>query len=218
MKFSNMKKIVFLIQLLILIQFNNPLCGQDKKFKIQAGGILAQYLETKDYSDSDYPGYYNFPVSPGAELLFSAQIIHGLSIETGINFQTGKVSSFVEGAQRFHFTETSIPLLLKKGFTTNDKSFYFSAGAYLGKLTSVNYEYFTSFGWKEGTDQTEIAYYSDDKFLSDLYLDLGYSTPLSSKFDISFSPFFKYRINTTWLNHYHKKFHYGVKVNVSLKL
>lgn len=212
-----MKKIVFLIQLLILMLFNNPLCGQNKKFKIQAGGILAQYLKMNGYDYSDYPGYYHFPVSPGAELLFSAQIIQGFSIETGFNFQNGKVFSF-EASQRFHFTEASIPLLLKKEFTTNSKVFFFTAGAYLGKLTSVNYEYFTSFGWEESSDITDVAYYSDDKFLSDLYLDLGYSTPLSSKFDISFSPFFKYRINTTWLNHYHKKFHYGVKVNVSLKL
>lgn len=197
--------------------FNNPLCGQDKKFKIQAGGILAQYLKMNGYDYSDYPGYYHFPVSPGAEILLSAQIIHGLSIETGFNSQNGKVFSF-EASQRFHFTEASIPLLLKKEVTTNDKRLFFTAGAYLGKLTSVNYEYFTSFGWKESPDITEIAYYSDDKFLSDLYLDLGYSIPLSSKFDISFSPFIKYRINTTWLNHYHKKFHYGVKVNVSLKL
>ncbi|HCE57545.1 MAG TPA: hypothetical protein DER09_06960 [Prolixibacteraceae bacterium] len=212
-----MRKILILIQLLMVVSFINPLAGQNKRFKIQAGGILAQYLKMSGDYYSDYPGYYHFPISPGAEILISSQIGKGFSIETGINFQTGKISSF-EGSQRFHFTEASIPVLLKKEYLTNDKRFFFTAGAYLGKLTSVNYEYFTSFGWIEGSDQTEIAYYSDDKFLSDLYLDLGYSTPLSSKFDISFSPFFKYRINTTWLNHYHKKFHYGVKVNVSLKL
>lgn len=215
-----MKKIVFLIQLLILIHFNNALCGQDKKFKIEAGGILAQYLKIEEGNFTAFPGYYNFPVTPGAEIVFSGKIIRGVTIGTGVNYQYGNVSSYVNDIQkRFHFEEVSIPVLLQKTFISNEKkAFYCSAGVYFGKMISAKADYNTSFGWEESTDITNVAYYSNDKSLSDLYFDLGYSTPLSSRFDISFSPFIKYRINTTWLNHHHKKVYYGVKVNVSLKL
>ena len=42
-----MKKLIFLIQLLIIAQFNNPLWGQEKKNTVQISGISAHYINNE---------------------------------------------------------------------------------------------------------------------------------------------------------------------------
>ena len=42
-----MKKLIFLIQLLIIAQFNNHLWGQEKKNTVQISGISAHYINNE---------------------------------------------------------------------------------------------------------------------------------------------------------------------------
>jgi len=218
---TNMKSISKeLIILFMFLFFYSLVWGQGGKYNLRIDGILVQYLKIEEKEFTSVPGYYNFPISPGIEMVLSRNLFNGISIGTGIELQQGNVSSFVNEIQkRFHFTEISIPILIKKTFPMNDNvSCYFSTGIYLGKMISVRDDYYTSFGWEKSSDIQEVDYYSNDKTMSDVYFDFGFSKPLTSKFDVSFSPFLKYRINTTWLNYHFRKVHYGIKINVSLKL
>ncbi len=213
-------RIVMILLMIIILFMNFTLMGQQNKYEMKVGAIVAQYVKIEEGDFTSVPGYYNFPISPGIELLLSRHLWDKFSIETGINIQQGNVSSYVNEVQkRFHFTEVSIPILLQKTFLLdNNNSCYFSTGIYLGKVISIKDDYYTSFGWEESSEIQKVIHYSDDKTMSDLYIDLGYSKPLTSKLNISFSPFFKYRFNSTWLNYHYKKIHYGIKINVSLKL
>jgi hypothetical protein len=214
----NSSKISSIVVLFLFL--NHFSFGQEKKFAITASGIITQYIKIEEGKFTSVPGYYNFPVTPGAEILFTGQLFGSVSVATGINFQQGNVSSYLnENQKRFHFTEVSFPVLLKKSFQLdNQKSLYFSSGVYFGKMTSVKDDYYTSFGWEESSEIQNVAHYSDDISFSDIYFDAGYLKPLNSKFELSFSPFLKYRLNSTWLNHHHKRVHYGIKVNVSFKI
>ncbi|MEN8123174.1 MAG: hypothetical protein ABFS35_22745 [Bacteroidota bacterium] len=191
--------------------------GQEKN-SFQVSGIIAQYQKIEERKFSPVPGYYHFPLSPGVEIKYSRQIADGMTIGTGINYQKGNVSSVFRTQNRFHFTEVSVPVLIRKSFRfKNQKLYYFSTGVYWGKMTQVTKDYYTSFGWREHPNIETTPYYSDDISFSDLYLDFGYIKPLNPKFDLSFSPWIKYRLNTTWLNHHHKKIHCGIKIIVGLK-
>jgi hypothetical protein len=59
-----------------------------------------------------------------------------------------------------------------------------------------------------------IAGYSADHFFSDIYFDSGYTRSYTWG-ELAIAPFFKYRMNQTWLNTYQERFYWGVKFNYS---
>jgi hypothetical protein len=189
-----------------------------KKNSLTISTIAAIYngVEDEDYSGR-HLGYYRYP-SPGLELSYKKEIFNGFYIGTGINYQLGFVSSYINNYERrFTFNDICFPLLFTKYFKVKDKEhFFLTSGIYLGKTIKIKAQYPTSPRWIEWPDYKTIENYSDDIRYSDFYVDFGYHTLLKKHFIFSFAPFFKYRINTTWLNYHQNKFQFGINVNYSL--
>jgi hypothetical protein len=212
-----MKKIKFLFQLMILLQFVNPVCAQEAKNKIVISGILAHYEQISKYGSANVvPGYYQYPVDPGIEVLYLKNLNKNISLGTGICYQKGKIMDFMYNQYRFHFAEASIPFLLSSHFNLDERNgLLISTGFYGGKAILLKAESTSSTdGWHEISD-FDIGWYSDDVFFLDIYFGAGYFYSISQKSSISIMPFVKYRANTVWLNEFQKKLHYGVKLSYS---
>lgn len=185
------------------------------------GGILTHYINNEKYElIGPFEGYYTFPVDPGLEILYLIKLNDKVLLGSGINFQTGRVSSYMSGLRRFHFNEITVPIILQRNFVFNEKNLcFFSTGIYTGIMQLKKAENPNSAGaWHEWANTENLENYSNDIFLTDLYFDSGYSKSISKFISISFSAFVKYRINSTWLNYHQKKFHFGVKLNYNLNL
>lgn len=217
-----MKNNISVIFLLFIFLFStNLLWGQEKKNSITVSGAIAHYIKIEDFNVTPFDGYYVFPLSPGAELIYSRQIFPKLDLCTGLSFQKVRVSSNVDISYdyilRFRYNELSIPLLLRRFFTLkNQNLWYISLGVYNGKQMNIISEYPERVGWKNWGEIKTIANYSNDHFFTDIYFDIGYSKSHSWG-DLSIAPFFKYRINPTWLNTYQNRINWGVKLIYSLK-
>jgi hypothetical protein len=210
------KSFSFLIMLTIGI-LTSSVFGQ-KKNSLTVSVIADNYTGIKDeHYDGRKMGYNRLP-SPGTEIIYMREIFNGLNIGTGISYQLGFMGSFIDyNETRFRFNDICFPLLLKKYVKIKDfKHLYTTAGIYFGKTTNIKAQYPTSYEWKSIPDNSTIANYSDDDRYSDFYFDFGFHTSLSKRSVFSVAPFFKYRINTTWLNYHQKKLHYGVKLSYSI--
>jgi hypothetical protein len=212
-----MKKTILLIQLMILLPFANPVSAQEYKNKIVISGILAHYEQISKYKSAKVvPGYYQYPVDPGIEVLYLRNLNKNLSLGTGICYQKGKIMDFIINQYRFHFADVSIPILFNSRFKFDKRNgLLISTGLYGGKTTLLKAESTGSaYGWYENPG-FDIGSYSDDEFFLDIYFGTGYSYSISQKSSISIMPFVKYRANTVWLNEFQKKLHYGVKLSYS---
>ncbi|KAF0239481.1 MAG: hypothetical protein FD181_69 [Prolixibacteraceae bacterium] len=216
-----MKRIKFsFFTLLAIILFATALCGQEKKNSFRISGIAAHYIGIEDDElIGSYWGYYSFPVDRGFEFSYFRHLSKSIEIGTGFNYQSGRVASYRSSLKRFHFYEINIPFVLKKDFIFNEKSSCFlTSGIYLGKTYLQKAENPDSAGnWHEFPSLDYLVNYSDDISFLDIYLDAGYSFSLSKLGEISLAPFAKYRANTTWLNYHQNKYHFGIKLNYSLK-
>lgn len=212
-----MKKIIiFLLLILPIISFT-----QVKKNKISISGILTHYInieEEKLYGGFD--GYYNYVIVPGTECLYSRLVQNSLEISIGINYQIGKVASYISEPTRFQFHEISLPILFRINKNVREKgSWHLSTGSYIGKTLGITAEVPGKYDkWTELDNYRDLEGYSNDKTFIDIYFDTGYSVKLKYNKLISFSPYLKHRINTTWLNAHQKKFQYGVKLSYSFNL
>jgi len=192
-----------------------------KKNSLTVSVIADNYVGLK-YQNYNSPNYnYNRLFGPGVELIYLREIFKGLDIGTGINYQSGFMASRRNTEyfqyRRFHFNDIGFPILLKKYFKIRDyDKLYLTTGIYFGKTTKIKAEYATRGPWYEFPEISTLENYSDDISYSDLYFDFGYHASLNKLFTYSFSPFFKYRINTTWLNYYQKNYHFGLKLNFTL--
>lgn len=207
--------------MLAIILFATTLWGQEeKKNNLTISGILARYIsiEDQEYDWDRHEGYHRGP-SPGIEFIYMRSLGNGFELGTGINYQLGFVSSYINDHQRrFKFNDLGVPVLLKKNFKINGHDhWYCTTGFYFGKSTNVKIERPTSPGFRPVPDITLTDYYSENINYSDVYFDLGYHTSLQKPGVFSFAPFLKYRINSTWLNYHQNKFHFGIKINYSLK-
>jgi hypothetical protein len=127
------------------------------------------------------------------------------------------VPSNLDYVRRFRHNEIGFPLLLKNNFPLNNKSIgYLTLGVYTGIQANIKSEIPLKGGWGSWEDIKTIAGYSNDHFFSDIYFDAG----CTKSFDwgeLSIAPFFKYRINSTWVNTYQKKPNWGFKIIYSFK-
>jgi hypothetical protein len=219
---------LLLITVLFIIIATTLSFGQEKKNRIQFGGFISHHLKNEEmdfYPFDPHDGYYNFPISPGIEITYERKIFPNYFIATGINFQKVHVSSYIRPIEveytyvrRFRYNETSIPLLIKRAFKLKKRnSLYSTAGLYFGKQTKIVSETPVRVGWDNWYDLSIIQGYSNDTFFSDIYLDFGYHQSFSNRFNISLSPYIKYRINDTWLTKHVKRFQYGFKIYYSIK-
>lgn len=214
-----MKKTLLFIQLVIFFQFVNPACAQEIKNTIVLSGILAHYEQISKYNSADVvPGYYQYPVDPGIEVLYLRNLNNNLSLGTGINLQRGRITDFIINSYRFNFTEVSFPVLLSSRLKLKERNgLLITTGLYGGKTILRKAESASNvYDWYEIPD-FNIGLYSDDEFFLDIFFGAGYSYSISEKRAISIVPFIKYRANTVWLNSFQQKLHYGVKMSYSIK-
>jgi hypothetical protein len=212
-----MKKTLLFIQVIILFQCAYPVCAQEAKNKFVLSGILAHYDQISKYGSAKVvPGYYQYPVDPGIEVLYLRNLNKNISLGTGICYQKGKIMDFIINQYRFHFAEVSIPILFNSRFKFDERNgLLISTGLYGGKTILKKAESAGKLGgWYKFPD-FDISWYSDDEFFLDIYFGAGYSYSISQKRSISIMPFVKYRANTVWLNEFQKKLHYGVKLSYS---
>ncbi len=217
-----MKRIKFsFFTMLAIILFATTLCGQEKKNSFQLTGIITHYINNEKYQlNGAVPGYYEFSVDPGFEILYLRSLSNTISFGTGFNYQKGRVASYLSGLRRFHFNEVSLPLLLQTTHTFKAKNkLFISPGTYIGVVSNIvaespdkngNWQIYTDFWYP-------IEKNSDDIFFVDLYFDVGYGRLLTNNSEISIAPYIKYRLNTTWLNLHEKRFIFGIKLSYSIK-
>lgn len=206
--------ILFLITILFSVH------AQEREKKLLITGILTHYINYETGKLGPTSGYYRYSVMPGIEALYSKQIFKTVNISTGINYQAGRVSSFRSAPRRFQFQELSIPLLFQKRVFNNSEEFFFlSFGIYCGKTININIQTEGKYNnWHNWNVDFPVEGYSNDTFFTDFYFDSGYSKTLKNSDYISFAPFLKYRINTTWLNYHQRDIHFGIKLIYSFKL
>ncbi len=208
----------FFMLLAIIILSATKVWGQEKKNIFRISGIAAHYIGNgNNKSLGPIFEYYNFPVDLGGELLYFRHLSEKFEIGTGFNYQNGRVASY--RSRRFEFYEISFPFVIKKDFIFNEKnSCFLTSGIYWGKTILRKTENPDSAGnWHEFPSLEFVENYSDDISFLDIYLDAGYSFSISKLSEISLAPFAKYRANTTWLNYHQNKYHFGIKLNYSLK-
>ncbi len=208
-------KLLKIIIVIVLLSVSYNIWGQEKSNSINIGGIAAHFIGNESYgSIRDYPDYYSFPIDFGVEAIYLRSIPFNFKIGIGFNYQKGRFASHISGLRRFQFYELSVPVIIKKEFMfNNSSSWYFTAGAYFGKMTLQGVQMNDSAGnWHEWRDLNRLEGYSNDIKFADLYFDTGYSYRIKENSIISFTPFIKYRVNTIWLNTHLEKLHYGVKL------
>jgi len=209
-----------LLILIFIITINPTVSGKERMNFLTVSGSLANLIGIEEnVSNSDYyPGYYKFPISIGMEIIFFKEIVANTLIGAGINYEKGRVSSLNETQWRFNYSELCFPAYLKRTLHIKNKNLlYITSGLFLGKLMSVKGETPGSFGWYHANNKY-IPWFSTDTFYSDLYFDWGYVLKRFDKYEISISPYIKYRLNPVWLNHYERRLSYGLKINLTLKL
>ncbi len=211
-----MKKLFFFLLPFIISTLSISVFGQ-KKNCLTVSAIAANYIGVKDEHYDGRNLDYNFIPGPGVEINYMFEILKGINIGTGINYQLEFTSSYIDYYERrFKFNDISFPILLKKYIKIKDyEHLYVTTGIYFGKTKNIDVDYPGSNGWNPWPNYDTLENYSEDIRFSDLYLDFGYHSSLNKCFAFSFAPFFKYRINTTWVNYYQKKNNFGIKLNLS---
>ncbi|HET6559580.1 MAG TPA: hypothetical protein VFG54_19810 [Prolixibacteraceae bacterium] len=221
----NQIKILFCF-LLILVTLSQYTYGQEneKKNSLSVSATAAQYMGIHDFGRPAHEESYTFPISPGAEITYWRQISSSVKLGLGINYQKVHHQSQLDinipgygGVYKFPYEEISIPLLLRKSFQANNQNhWYITLGVYNGKQRNIKLQGWGSSGWGP-RDYTQLGGYSDDHFFTDLYLDAGYALQLGNNGVISLAPFYKYRVNSTWVNTYLRKSIIGINLNYSFK-
>ena len=172
------------IIIIILIFFSVfQLQGQENKNTLVLSGILAHYDQIRKYGSAKVvPGYYQYPVDPGIEVLYLRKLNNNISMGTGISYQKGKIMDFIINTERFHFAEISVPFLLSSRLKFNERNgLLITSGLYGGKTILLKAESASSvYDWNEIPD-FNLAWYSDDVFFLDIYFGAGYSYSFSQK-------------------------------------
>jgi len=224
--FTKMNKLKLLFYIFFFsIPFSNNLYAQEKTNIISLSGSAAQYFGIHDFGKPTYEDSYKFPVSPGAEIIYWRQISNSINIGTGLNYQRIHHESQLDSPDyrydnllKFNYEEASIAILLRKSFPVIKQDLWFiTFGLYNGKQYNIIMQTPNSVGWQPWENNSSVGGFSKDTFYSDLYLDAGYAFQLGNSGEISLAPFYKYRVNSTWVNTYLKKSILGINLSYSFK-
>ncbi len=219
-----MKERIALLVMFIGTIFIVPnLYGQEKKNSVAINVSMAHYVNIDDFQKQSYDSYessFNYPISPGLEFEFQRQLSNRLELGSGISFQTSLFKSQVNITyHKFQCIEISIPVVIRKYFSSkNDNRLFTSLGAYNGLQVGVASQIPQSVGWTLVKDIRKIAGYSNDRFFTDIYAELGYYRAINQNDGISVLSFVNYRVNTTWLNTYQERIHWGIKFSYQFKI
>lgn len=215
---------IILCFLILSITGSQYLYGQQKKNSVSLSGTTAHYFGILDFGSPTTEDSYHFPVSPGAEVIYWRHIFASAYLGTGINYQKAHHQSQLDtdvlgyfGSRKFDYEEVSIPLLLRKSFAAkNQNRWFLTLGIYNGQQWNIKLQTHSSPGWGS-RDVSSVGGYSKDIFFTDLYLDAGYAMHTGNFGEISLAPFYKYRVNSTWVNTYLRKSIIGMNLNYSFK-
>jgi hypothetical protein len=211
----------YILVILFLILSSSLISAQENKNEITISGIAAHYIHNEKYHNlGPFNGYYKFPVDPGIEILFFRSLTKNTKLGTGLNFQKGRVASLMNGLRRFQFYEVAFPIIIQREFNLNEKiRLSLSSGVYTGVIPKINAQSpDKNENWHDYNSFDSDEKSSNDKWFADIYLTPCFSKPNSKFRDISFAPFVKYRINSTWLNYHQNKVHFGVKLSYTIGL
>ena len=218
-------KILIITILFFLLIKNFGVLGAEKKNSIAIGPYFNTYT---GYLAEGYKRSQNslHPVnmSPGIELTYFRNINNNVEVGTGIcysyanTYSAFNVNEFVKSWQ-LHFNEINIPFLLRffiwQKSDYPDYPDYITCGINLGSIFEINSEFYVR-DWHK-RDITSVPYFSSDQKYADILFDIGWLKQFKNLNTIAFAPFCKYRLNTTWLNHHHRKFQYGFKLIYAFK-
>ena len=208
---------------ILFVLLSSNLFAQNRINNLKFSISFAHYLNMEEREfEVPLPGYYDYTINPGGEVIYNWNFKEGFYLGSGINIQSGRNGSFVSSPYRFKFTEFSIPLLFSLGMNPQNLSkksgLILTLGFYGGTYTNItSYSIGKGGDWQEYEHKYIDGYYKDNFFV-DLYSDIGYYRKLSNKSVLSVHPFIKYKINTTWLNYHQNKMHFGFKVNCFFNL
>ena len=215
-----MKQIRIVVFLLLLMSLSNYNWGQDKKNRLVFGSMVTRFNDIELYNfHGSFYGYYEHPAGPGIEAIYYRCLTPNTRIGSGLNWQHGRVASYLSGFIRFRFDEVGVPLVLQTGFTfCRNYRFFLTTGFVFGDVLHINVEILGKYEDWHIYDRFDSAEKnSNDTFFADYYLDAGFSRAIFKQNEISISPFLKNRINTTWLNLHEQRFMYGIKLTYSIK-
>ena len=163
---------------MLLLSYSNRNWGQEKKNVIAIGSMVTRYnnIELYDLHQTFY-GYYEHPAGPGIDALYYRCLTPNTRIGTGLNWQHGRVASYLSGLRRFRFDEVAVPIVIQTGFTfCRNYRFFLTTGVVLGDVVHITAESMGKYeDWHtyDGFDATEKN--SNDTFFADYYLDAGFS-------------------------------------------
>lgn len=210
-----------LVLLVLLLAFSTSLLNaQEVKNQITISGIATHYDEIQKSSRAKYfNGYYLYPVDPGIEILYSRKLFKDFFIATGLSFQQGRIATLIDSKRRFQSKELSVPVFITFSPKISNKSgLLFTSGLYGGKLIRVKAEDpGKTEVWHE-IPKSAVEKFSDDDLFVDIYFSAGYYQTFSKIGKLSLNPYIKFRSNTTWLNYYERRIHYGIKLSYIIGL
>ncbi|MDP2337734.1 MAG: hypothetical protein Q8N05_15075 [Bacteroidota bacterium] len=215
-----MKLIRIAVFLLLLLSLSNYNWAQEKKNMIVFGSMVTRFndIELYDLNQSFY-GYYEHPAGPGIDVIYYRCLTPNTRIGSGLNWQHGRVASYLSGLRRFRFDEFGVPFVFQTGFAfCQHYRFFLTTGVFLGEIVHVSAEAQGKYEkWHVYDNFDSAEKNSNDTFFADYYLDAGFSRTIFKQNEISIAPFLKSRMNTTWLNLHEKKLMYGIKLTYSIK-
>ncbi len=211
-----MKRITFsFFTMLAIILFATTLWGQEKKNSFVISGDFCHYWPIEESKLSYFPGYYRPLFNPGIELTYSKKLFENSNLGFGLNYQFGKFGARVGYVGRFKLEELSIPIVYTRYISLfGIKRFVLSTGMYNGILLKYSAESAGSAIWYIRPPEY-ITNLSSDKFFTDLFIDFGFNLLKGNIGDLTVAPFFKIRINGTWLNYYYRNFNGGFRIKYS---
>ncbi len=212
-----LKILCFSLQLIFFLSLCNITWAQGDKNSLIFSGTLAHYIRSGE--KSDIKGFYNYPVSPGVEVLYQYKFSKFSYLSSGVNYQRGRFANYMEAHDRFRFGEISVPIIFKQVLMQKDKKNLFAtAGFSYGTMVQLSWESPTSSSEWVDVPREYDEHYSDKDSFADLLFSFGASFRATPKNEFSISPYFKYRLKDNWMNYFRNELHYGIKISYQLNL
>lgn len=211
------KLLGLLLFMLLTLNMFDDVNAQTSKNSLVFGGMLTHFQRSGE--KSDIKGFYNYPVDPGAELLYQYQLSRVFFLSSGFSYQYGRISTWKGARNRFRFGEISVPVMLKLKLIQGDKkNFFASVGFAYGKMLHLDWESPSSLNEWIDVPRKYNEHYSNNDSFADLLLGLGMSFPNSHQNEFEIAPYIKCRVKDNWMGYFRNNLYYGLKISYQLNL